>query len=292
MAAADDLAKARSLACWSGPVRAEPVKGGLTNSNFRVERGGRTYFVRIGADIPVHGVMRFNELAATRAAAACGLSPGLFHHEPGAIVLDWIEGRPLAADALNEAATLARVTALVRRAHVEMARAVRGPVLAFHVFHVMRDYAATLREGGSDHAALLPRFVETAAELEAAAGAAQPVFAHNDLLPANILDDGARLWLIDWDYAGFGDAAFDLAGLAANFGLDHARQRDMLALYGAAGWRRHRAFVCASLLRETMWSMVSELHSKVDFDFRGYALDNLARFDTAYAEFLAVKEER
>ena len=296
MSAGDEsFLKARRLTCWSGPVTAEPVSGGLTNANFCARHGAEKYFVRIGADIPVHGVMRFNELAATRAAAACGISPALHHHEPGAIVLDWVEGAPLPAVALADAAVLTRLTAVVRRAHEKMTRALRGPALAFDVFHVLRDYAAALREAASGHIAHLPRFVAAAAGLEAATAPAKAVFAHNDLLPANVLDDGARLWLIDWDYAGFNDPLFDLANLAANFGLSAAQERDMLGHYfdappDGARWKSYRAFVCASLLRETMWSMVSELHSTVDFDFRAYALDNLTRFEQAYADFLAVKD--
>ena len=80
----DALARVHRLACWSGPVAAEIVKGGITNANFRVTDRGRRFFVRIGDDIPVHGVMRFNELAASRAAALSGLSPKVVHAEAGA----------------------------------------------------------------------------------------------------------------------------------------------------------------------------------------------------------------
>ena len=60
----DPLAKAAGLPCWSGPVTPEPLTGGITNVNFVVADGGQRYFVRIGEDIPIHGVLRFNELAA------------------------------------------------------------------------------------------------------------------------------------------------------------------------------------------------------------------------------------
>ena len=63
---------ARSLPCWRGKVEPKPIKGGITNANFLVEDAGQRYFVRVGEDIPIHGVMRFNERAAGRAAAACG----------------------------------------------------------------------------------------------------------------------------------------------------------------------------------------------------------------------------
>ena len=42
---------------------------------------------------------------------------------------------------------------------------------------------------------------------------------------------------------------------------------------------------CASLLRETLWSMVSELHSTLDFDYRAYTAENLRRFEAAWDAF-------
>src|SRR3546814_8596136 len=80
------LARIAALACWSGPVDPEPLAGGITNANFVVRHRGERFFVRVGDDIPVHGIMRFNELAASRAAVAAGLSPEVVHAEPGALV--------------------------------------------------------------------------------------------------------------------------------------------------------------------------------------------------------------
>jgi thiamine kinase-like enzyme len=286
-------ARAAALPIWSGPVEPEPLGGGITNRNFVVRDGGRRYVVRIGDDIPVHGVMRFNELAASRAAHAAGVSPRVVHHEPGALALDFVEGRTLAEADLRAPATLAAAVALVRRAHREIPRFLRGPALMFWVFHVIRDYAGGLADAGSRHGPLLPRLVEIAAALEAAVGPIEVVFGHNDLLPANFLDDGARLWLIDWDYAGFNSPLFDLGGLAANNSYDEALEREALALYfGAAPdatlWRRYRAMKCASALRETLWSMTSEIHSTLAFDYAAYTAENLARFERAYAEFQAL----
>ena len=48
------------------------------------------------------------------------------------------------------------------------------------------------------------------------------VFGHHDVLPTNFMDDGQRLWLIDWEYGAFGTAMFDLASIAANNSFDAA----------------------------------------------------------------------
>jgi thiamine kinase-like enzyme len=162
----------------------------------------------------------------------------------------------------------------------------------FWVFQVVRDYAGTLRDADSRLLGALPRLLEISGTLEREVGPIQLVFGHNDLLAANFIDDGRRLWLIDWDYAGFNSPLFDLGGLASNNRLDADQEVRMLTEYfGAAAdaalMRRYRAMKCASLLRESMWSMVSEVHSSLDFDYIGYTDDNLARFEGAWADFQA-----
>jgi thiamine kinase-like enzyme len=287
------LARAAGLPIWRGAVSPEPLGGGITNVNFVVEDAGQRYVVRIGDDIVEHQVMRFNELAASRAAHAAGISPAVVHHEPGVLVLEFIEAVTLDDSAVRDPANLARIVSLIRRCHREVPQHLRGPVLMFWVFHVLRDYAARLRDGASPHLPLLPGLLAQAEDLRRAVGPIDVVFGHNDLLPANLLDDGERLWLIDWDYAGFNSPLFDLGGLASNNGLLPDQERWLLESYFEAPltdslWRRYQAMKCASLLRETMWSMVSEIHSELDFDYAAYTAENLARYEAAHAAFRAM----
>jgi thiamine kinase-like enzyme len=285
--------KAASLAIWGRPVAPKPVGGGITNANFVVVDGARRCFVRVGDDIPVHHVLRWHELAASRAAHAAGVSPAVLHAEPGALVLAFVEGRTFAAEDVRERRNLERIVELVRRAHREIPRHLRGPSLVFWVFHVIRDYAATLRSGSSRMAGELPRLLACAERLERAVGPVELVFGHNDLLAGNILDDGSRLWLVDWDYAGWNSPLFDLGGLASNSELPESDREWLLEAYFERpvddGLRlRSHAMLAASLLREAMWSMVSELHSKLEFDFVAYTGENLARFERAWREFEAM----
>ena len=163
-------ARAASLAYWSGPVEPEPIAGGITNTNFLVRDRGERYFVRVGEDIPVHGVLRFNEAAAARAAAAAGIAPALIYSEPGALVSRFVEGRTLSAKEVRAPAMLERIVLLVGRCHRDVPRVLRGPVLMFWVFHVVRDYAATLREGGSRFVPQLAALLARAEELKEAVG--------------------------------------------------------------------------------------------------------------------------
>jgi thiamine kinase-like enzyme len=162
--------------------------------------------------------------------------------------------------------------------------------MIFWVFHVIRDYAASLKESGSLHLPLLTALIAKAERLEAAAGPFEIAFGHNDLLAANFLDDGKRLWLIDWDYAGFNTPLFDLGGLASNNEFSQAAEQMMLEIYFGRPptddlRRRYGAMKCASLLRETLWSMISEIHSTIQFDYAAYTAENLARFERTYQAF-------
>ena len=281
------IEKVAGLSCWTGSVEPVPLAGGLTNANFTVVDAGQKFFVRLGKDIPVHHLMRFNEHAASRAAHAAGLSPEVVHASDGALVLRFIEGETLTAADVCKPENLERIVEMIGRCHTEIPKHFRGPALVFWVFQILRDYTVTLREQNSPRCALLPRTSRIATVLEQTVGPIDLVFGHNDLLPANWIDDGERLWLIDWDYAGFNSPLFDLANLASNNRFSPDQERALLAAYfdrvpEKQLGRAYSAMKCASLLREAMWSMVSELHSDIDFDFGSYAEENLARFDAEW----------
>ena len=286
----DARTRTANLSCWTGPVDPEPIAGGFTNTNFLVRDRGRNYFVRIGEDNPFHNILRFNELAASRAAHAVGISPAVIHSQDGVIVTDFIEGRTLTPEDVRDPSTLARIVPLIKGCHHNIPMHLRGPVLMFWVFHVIRDYVATVCQDDPRATSDVGGFLEKAAHLQRSIGKIDIVFGHNDLLAANIIDDGERLWLVDWDYAGFNSPLFDLAGLASNSELDADAEMHLLTTYFGYDpdrklFARFQAMKCASLLRETLWSMVSEIHSSVDVDFAAYTRENLARFDREYEEF-------
>jgi len=282
--------KAAALACWRGKVEPQALGGGISNHNFLVVDGGVSFMVRVGDDIEVHNVLRRFELAASRAAHAAGISPEVVHAEPGAMVFRYVEGRTLTPADVRDPAMLERILPLVRRCHLELPRHFRGPAPMFWVFQVVRDYAARLREDKSRMAPELPHLLAAAERLEQAVLPIELVFGHNDLLAANLIDDGVRLWLVDWEYGGFNSPLFDLGGLASNNELSPEQEDWLLEAYCEQRLtddlrRRYVAMKCASLLREAMWSMVSELHLQIDFDYQAYTAENLARFERAYAAF-------
>ncbi|OEU56024.1 MAG: choline kinase [Desulfobulbaceae bacterium S3730MH12] len=287
------LTKAINLPCWKGAVYPQPLTGGITNINFVIEDEGEKYVVRIADDIILHQVMRFNELAASKAACSAGISPDVTYSEPGVLVIQFIEGKTLAAKDIQKREMLERILPVLQACHRDVKKHIRGPALAFWVFHVVNDYALTLKDAKSRMVDQLPALLTAAENLEKAVGMIEIIWGHNDLLPANFIDDGEKVWLIDWDYAGFNSPLFDLGGLASNCQLTTADEEWLLENYydkTVTDLLRYRYFAmkCASLLRESMWSMVSEIYSNIDFDFKEYTDTNLAAFMKQYKIFLSM----
>ncbi|MEO5324992.1 phosphotransferase family protein [Mesorhizobium sp. CC13] len=275
----------RALPLWNGAVAIAPLKGGISNESWLVEDRNGRHVVRFGKDYPFHHVFRDREAMVAKAAFEAGFAPELQYAEPGVMVSEHLGAKTYGADDVR--ANTVRIGRLMRRFHEEMPRHVFGPGFMFWAFHVIRDYARTLAAGGSRMTAELPRYLDLAERLEKAQAPLPIIFGHNDLLPANFLDDGDRLWLIDFEYAGFSTAMFDLAGAASNAGMSVEESDELLAVYfggrpDQAIRRSHAAMQCASLLREAMWSMVSELHlSAPGVDYVAYTAENLDKLEAA-----------
>jgi thiamine kinase-like enzyme len=279
----------RALPCWSGPLDIAVLNGGISNESYLVRDSAGRHVVRFGRDYPFHHVFREREIMIARAAHAAGLAPELRYAAPGVMVSAFLDARTfVAGDVVRERR---RVAGLLKRFHETMPQHVSGAAFLFWVFHVIRDYARTLEAGDSRMRRHLPDYLKLAEELERAQAPLPIIFGHNDLLPANILDDGERLWLIDFEYAGYNTAMFDLAGAASNAGMSADEADDFLTAYFGRAQepelaRSFAAMQCASLLREAMWSMVSEIHlSAPGADYAAYTNENLERLERALDQY-------
>lgn len=275
----------RHLPCWNGQIEVALLKGGISNESYVVTDAAGRHVVRFGKDYPFHHVSRNRELMVAQCAHAAGFGPQVRYAEPGVMVTEFLGANTYgAAEVVANADAVAR---LLKRFHETMARYVSGSAYLFWPFHVVRDYARTLAAGESRVVPQLPYYLTLAEELEQAQVPLPIVFGHNDLLPANILDDGERLWLIDFEYAGYSTSMFDLAGVTSNAGFSDGASLEFLGRYLGRTPDRDflRAFAamqCASLLREAMWSMVSELHLKAPgADYATYTRENLVRLQAA-----------
>jgi thiamine kinase-like enzyme len=119
----------------------------------------------------------------------------------------------------------------------------------------------------------------------------QPIVAcHNDVLAANIMDDGQRLWLIDYEYAGNNDPCFELGNIASEAHLSHDRLRELVGSYfgreSDALYARARLFALMSNYGWTLWAAIQDSVSPVDFDFWAWGLE---KYDRAIAEFASAE---
>ena len=283
------IAQAKALPCFKNPADIQPLSGGITNVNICVTDDNGKFVVRLGKDIPEHGVMRWNELALSEAAQKLGVSPNVVHCEQGILVLEFIDARTFEESDVREPNNLIRVINLVAKTHRGLGKHLHSPVLTFWPFQVNQSYMSRLERDGSHHISKLADLKRQLDVLEDATGPVDLVVGHNDLLAANILDDGNQLWLIDWEYGGFNTPLFDLAGLAGNNGLSVSQEQKMLEQYfdksWESYWRPYQAMKCTSLMRETLWSMVSEIYSEIEFDYGAYTSENLSRLSSAISEF-------
>ena len=277
--------KIKSLPIWKNLENIEPLEGGITNLNFLVSDSGSKSVVRLGSDIPEHLVYRSNEIIVSEAAYQIGVSPKLIYNEPGVLVLEFIESKTLEPKTVRE--NLNKIVPIIRKIHNEIPNKLSGQPQIFWVFYVIKYYSNYLLNNNSSHISLIPSLLKKAEKLEKLSSPREIVFGHNDLLAANFLDDGSKIWVVDWEYGGFNDPLFDIGGLSSNNDLDENLENEVLEMYFKEKPSKdliikYNAMKTASLLRETMWSMVSEITSKIEFNYAEYTSDNLKKFEESF----------
>jgi thiamine kinase-like enzyme len=273
----------RGLALWQGEIALTPLKGGVSNASFTVLDNHQKYVVRLGEDYPFHQVSRAREALASKAAFQVGLSPEVLYTEKGLMVLRHIEAKTFTEANIRQNAE--RCVEMILRCHRDMGHLITGQGAIFWVFQILRDYAQTLHQAKHARAREVPRWLAITDALEKQQIPLPIIFGHHDLLPSNFMDDGKRLWLIDWEYGAFGTAMFDLANLAAANSFTTDDETHMLTQYfgSTTSTALHRAFSAmkvAAALREALWGMISELYLNAPgADYVAYAAEYLGRFE-------------
>jgi thiamine kinase-like enzyme len=259
------------------------LSGGITNKNYKVVADGEAYVLRMGGNETRYlGIDRKVEYGCTLAASRVGVAPEpvAFLEPEGYLVTRFISGPGIPADQIGTEANIRRVVASLKRYH-----ALDHFPGAFSPFRVAEEYEKTARSFDVNRPDKMGWYLEKAHEIERAMYRAPftPRPCHNDLLNANFIDDGTRIRILDWEYAGMGDIYFDLGNFAVQHGFTEEQDRLLLYEYFGQPTAAHRARLklmkIMSDLREAMWGMVQVGVSKLDFDYVGYAEKYFDRFE-------------
>jgi thiamine kinase-like enzyme len=263
---------------WAGAtdLTASPLGGGITNHNFRINVAGQSFVLRIpGADTELLGINRAYEYAANLTAGKLGIAPEVYYfiQPEGYLITRFIDGRPIPPEEIQQPENVQRVMQAVRKIHAMPA--IPG---TFDAFRVIRDYTEIAHRYRvtfpNDYDWLIERVRE--AETALHAHPHKPCPCHNDLLNANFLLDD-QLYILDWEYAGMGDAFFDLANFSDHHNLSDEQDQVLLKYYFGEGmvtpgdWAHLKIMKIISDLREAAWGLVQIGISQLDFDFREYA---------------------
>jgi thiamine kinase-like enzyme len=260
-----------------------PLSGGITNRNFLVEAAGTDdrWVIRLaGNDTHLLGISREVEHAATVAAAGVGVGPEVtaFIRPEGYLVTRFIVGSAVSDEAVHRSETLVRVADSLRRIHD--GPAIPGLFVPFRIVEAYRALAAARGVPIPPEYGLAMTFVRRI-ELAFLADPVELRPCHNDLLNANFIDDGRRIRIVDWEYAGMGDPFFDLGNFSINHELTPDEDAELLLAYeGAADPARLARLTLmrtVSDFREAMWGVLQQGISTLDVDFVAYAGDHFDR---------------
>ncbi|MGC4037562.1 MAG: choline/ethanolamine kinase family protein [Chitinophagaceae bacterium] len=255
----------------------EPLHGGLTNRNFCVTTSSGNYFLRISdPSSAALCINRENERINTALAYTAGIGAELIaaYPEEHAMVLNWIHGKTLHAEDIHQnKELLARMAIALKKLH--SSQSFHGD---FYFPVIRKKYLQTVLENKyfmPDHY-LDKEHLIVALEKQLADTAESFVSCNNDLLAENFIDDGNKIWIIDYEYAGQNEASFEIGNLANELFLDD----NELAFFCKTYWNEHlpgkiaRAKAWSVIARYgwTLWASIQEAISPIDFDFRTWGL--------------------
>jgi thiamine kinase-like enzyme len=276
-----------AVACLRGREReVEELSGGLTNVNLKVTTEDGSVVVRIAqAGSELLAIDRDAERRNSEAAAEAGVGAPVIEYveDPRLLVVGFIEGHTFTDDDLRDGGHLTRVAAACRQLH-------QGQrfVNEFDMFEIQPRYLAIAHEHGFRLPDRYEEFADQAQQIKRALDT-KPVVSvpcNNDLLAGNFIDDGQKIWLIDYEYAGNNDPCFELGNLWSEANLADEQLDELMEAYDGELLRhrvaRARLWGLMSKYGWTLWGSIQSSVSTIDFDFWEWAME---KYDRAVAEF-------
>lgn len=284
---ADDAVRMAALPALLDVASVSPLSGGITNRNYRVTlRRGASMVIRLSdpgsSDLAID---REHEYRNSLAAAASGAAPDVVGYLPGRGVLAvaWVEGTTLTDSDVANPHTLSRIAAACRTLH-------GGPAFGnrFDMFAIQEGYRAVVRDRGYRLPERYDEFAPAVARLRAAmARHPEPLVpCNNDLLAANFIDDGERLWLIDYEYSGMNEASFEIGNVWSEATLAEPMLTHLVAAYWGESSphrvARARLWALMSQYGWMLWASIQAGQSDIDFDYWSWGLEKYERAVTLF----------
>jgi thiamine kinase-like enzyme len=267
---------------WKGKaISIQPLSGGLTNINYRVDVDGMPHVVRVpGESTELLAVDRNNEYHNTRAAAEAGVAPRLLYYLPEhcVMVLEFIDGTTMSKDSLNAPGMPARMAESIKRLHA-------GPrfLTDFNMFRLTEYYLSVCRERDIRIPDGYLERMPIVSEIEKAmlVNPLPSVPCNNDLLAENYIDDGKQLWLIDYEYSGNNDPTFELGNTCQEMQFNDGQILEVCeAYFGEASSSKIARMKLNMVMSDVgwgLWAAIQARISKIDFDFWGWAIERWGR---------------
>ena len=260
------------------------LTGGITNKNYKITVDGESFVLRLGGNETKYlGIDRQVEYDCSRLAAQIGVAPEpiAFLAPEGYILARFISGKGLPAEEIGTEENITKVVESMKAYH-----SLDFFPGSFSPFRVAEEYAKTARSFNVKLPDKMDWYLERSREIESAMYTREPLTlrpCHNDLLNGNFIDDGTRIRILDWEYAGMGDIFFDLGNFAIQHEFNNEQDEILLKAYfgnPADSQRAHQKLMkIMSDLREAMWSQVQIGVSQLDFDYAGYGQKYFNRFE-------------
>ena len=267
---------------WKGKsISIQPLSGGLTNTNYKVEADRTPFFVRVpGTSTELLAIDRKNEYFNSKAAAAAGVGPKVLYYLPDyqAMVLEFIDGRTMSRGSLNEPGMPARMAEAIKKLHA-------GPrfLTDFNMFRLTEYYLGICRDRSLPMPQGYPDRMPVVARIENALSV-QPlptVPCNNDLLAENYIDDGRSLRLIDYEYSGNNDPCFELGNTCQEMQFSDRQIREVCSAYFGEATPDKIARMKLNMIMSDvgwgLWAAIQAKISRIDFDFWGWAVERWNR---------------
>jgi thiamine kinase-like enzyme len=248
----------------AGPchVSVRVLSGGANNVNLCLQCGRDKWALKLRDPLGARfGVDARAAIDCQRAAAQAGVAPPVQAHlwPEGHFVSDFVDGETLGPDSIRDQRLAADIAKTLHRLHE-----VRGLFREFSIFEDIRTFLKGARDIGNPEPPDLADLLRIAAQMETIVlkTPAPRALCHNDLVPQNLMRASGNLLLVDFDYAGVGWVAADLAGMTSQAQMTAQETTDFLNLYDADADDGQRARVemlrFSNALREVAWSLFAE----------------------------------